>query len=200
LLALVLHWHPLAAAHEFSIEANPGDLDEPTVAMLAEHGVTRVSLGAQSFNVPKLRKLERDHSARDILRSVQLVRSQGMQVALDLIFAAPEETLLDWESDLRAAVELRPQHLSTYGLNIERGTSFWARWNRGEAVALHEEMERSMYEAAIDILAIAASSTMRFPISRGRECGAGTMKATGWVRNTSLPGQGPPGISTEYVL
>jgi len=71
LLATVLRWHPLAAGHEFSVEANPADLDAETVRILAEHGVTRISLGAQSFNAAKLRLLKRDHEANDIERSVK---------------------------------------------------------------------------------------------------------------------------------
>jgi oxygen-independent coproporphyrinogen-3 oxidase len=155
LLALVRKWHPLVPGHEFSVEANPEDLDPRTVAMLAEHGVTRVSLGAQSFGEQKLQALERQHSSADIRRSVELVCSQGLDVSLDLIFATPDETLDDWHSDLQAAIGLAPDHVSTYGLTFERGTQFWNRLQRGEICSAAEEIDRAMYETAIDRLTAA---------------------------------------------
>jgi oxygen-independent coproporphyrinogen-3 oxidase len=152
LLQLVLSWHPLAAGHEFTVEANPGDLDEQSVAVLSDHGVTRVSLGAQSFDGDKLRALERDHTADDIRRSVDLVRSRGLDLSLDLIFASPGESFEAWNADLEAAISLAPEHVSTYGLTFERGATFWGRRQRGELNAAEEELERAMYETAIDRL------------------------------------------------
>ncbi len=155
LLATTLHWHPLAAGYEFSVEANPADLNAATVRTLADHGVTRISLGGQSFNAAKLRRLERDHQPTDIARSVELIRAAGMHVALDLIFAAPDETLADWQTDLDAALALEPDHISTYGLTFERGTSFWSRLSHNQLARAPEELERSMYAAAIDTLVAA---------------------------------------------
>jgi oxygen-independent coproporphyrinogen-3 oxidase len=155
LLQIVLRWHPLAEGREFSVEANPADLDEATVAILSEHGVTRISLGAQSFDAAKLRLLERDHDAADIRRSVALVRNAGLSVSLDLIFGAPEESLASWRADLRCALDLQPDHISTYGLTFERGTDFWRRLLHGNLARLDEEAERSMYAEAIDMLTAA---------------------------------------------
>jgi oxygen-independent coproporphyrinogen-3 oxidase len=152
LLTLVLNWHPLACGHEFTVEANPSDLDLESIALFAESGVTRISLGAQSFRATKLRTLERDHSAQDIERSVQLARSHGMDVGIDLIFAAPGESLSEWASDLDRAIELDPDHVSTYSLTYERGTQFWNRRRHGELNVADEELERAMYELAIDRL------------------------------------------------
>jgi oxygen-independent coproporphyrinogen III oxidase len=149
LLELVLNWHPLAAGHEFTVETNPGDLDEQVIAQLSDHGATRVSLGAQSFDADKLLALERVHSAKDIRRSAELVCSRGLDLSLDLIFAAPAESLDVWNADLTAAISLAPQHLSTYGLTFERGATFWARRMHGALTPADEELERAMYESAI---------------------------------------------------
>jgi oxygen-independent coproporphyrinogen-3 oxidase len=152
LLETVLHWHPLAAGREFSFEANPADLDAETVGLLAEHGVTRVSLGAQSFDPAKLRLLERDHQAAEIEQSVRLLRQAGLAVSLDLIFGVPGESLEDWRHDLQAALQLQPDHVSTYGLTFERGTDFWRRLLHGELARLDEESERAMYSESLDTL------------------------------------------------
>jgi oxygen-independent coproporphyrinogen III oxidase len=152
LLEIVLKWHPLATHPEFSVEANPADVDEETVAILADHGVTRISLGAQSFQAEKLRLLERDHQPGDIAQAVELVRGRGLDVSLDLIFGAPEETVAGWQDDLDAAIRLAPDHISTYGLTFEKGTAFWTRREQRELKQVDEELEREMYAAAIDRL------------------------------------------------
>ena len=152
LLEIVLRWHPLATGGEFTVEANPSDVDVATIAVLAGHGVTRLSLGAQSFDAGKLRLLERDHQAGDVARAVELARCGGLDVSLDLIFGVPGETPAVWQVDLSAAVGLQPDHISTYGLTFERGTSFWNRLEHGELAQIDEELERQMYETAIDTL------------------------------------------------
>lgn len=151
----VLRWHPLAAGYEWTVEANPADVTAAMIAAMRELGVTRLSLGGQSFRTAKLRLLERDHDASDIHHAMELARDAGMQVSLDLIFAAPGETCDEWSADLEAAVVLAPDHVSTYGLTFERGTTFWSRLERGELPSADEELERSMYAAAIDRLTAA---------------------------------------------
>jgi oxygen-independent coproporphyrinogen-3 oxidase len=156
LLEQVQHWFPLAPGGEFSIEANPIDLADNVArersAVLAAAGVTRVSLGAQTFRADKLRLLERDHDAAAIRRALELARGFANSVSLDLIFGAPGETLDQWQADLDAALELEPDHVSTYGLTFERGTRFWSRKLHGELAQLPEEIERDMYALAIDRL------------------------------------------------
>jgi oxygen-independent coproporphyrinogen-3 oxidase len=78
-----------------------------------------------------------------------------MHVALDLIFAAPGETLVDWVADLSAARDVAPDHVSTYGLTFESGTSFWNRRQRGELNEVEEERQREMYAHAIDVMTAA---------------------------------------------
>ncbi|MDZ4659404.1 MAG: radical SAM family heme chaperone HemW [Bythopirellula sp.] len=155
LCELALHWHPLAVGYEWTVEANPGDLDAERLAVLAEQGVNRLSLGGQSFHAEKLKLLERDHTGADIERAVSLSRQVAMSVSLDLIFGVPGETLDQWQADLRHAIDLGPDHISTYGLTFEQGTQFWNRRERGELRQADEELERDMYLMAIDTLALA---------------------------------------------
>jgi oxygen-independent coproporphyrinogen-3 oxidase len=155
LLAAVTHWLPPRPGHEFSVEANPGTLDAAKVAVLAAHGVTRVSLGAQSFHPHLLRVLERDHQPADVPRAVDTVRKRIGQISLDLIFGTPGQTLANWRADLEAALALEPDHLSTYGLTYEKGTRLWKQRRRGEVRPLDEEAECAQYELAMDTLAAA---------------------------------------------
>jgi oxygen-independent coproporphyrinogen-3 oxidase len=155
LFAIARRWLPLAAAGEMSVEANPIDLNEAKSLVLANAGVARVSLGAQSFHDWKLGLLERDHCDLDIAASVEFIRRFARSTSLDLIFGVPEESLADWKQDLQAGMALAPDHISTYGLTFEKGTTFWSRLTRGELTRAHEETERQMYEAAIDTLTAA---------------------------------------------
>jgi oxygen-independent coproporphyrinogen-3 oxidase len=153
LLAAALRWFRPSDGYEFTVEANPADLDVAKSATLAEFGVNRVSLGGQSFQAGKLRLLERDHAPADIHRAIRLARQFAKSVSLDLIFGAPGESLEAWKHDLAAALEMDADHVACYGLTYERGTSFWTRRLRGELHPVHEEDERAMYETAIDTLA-----------------------------------------------
>jgi len=162
LFEIVGRWLPRSANCEVSIEANPADVTPERVAVLQEFGVGRVSLGAQSFKREKLRLLERDHSAATVHAAVDLLRPLG-SVSLDLIFAAPNETLDDWMDDLQAALHLRPDHVSTYGLTYERGTRYYGHLRRGDLHETDEETQRSMYLAAIERLTAALSIEPEYP-------------------------------------
>jgi oxygen-independent coproporphyrinogen-3 oxidase len=148
LLRLALDWFPLADGGEFSVEANPRDAVPEKLATLAEFGVNRLSLGAQSFSARKLELLERDHRRDDVERAVSLAAGHFASVGIDLIFGVPGETANEWRDDLRDAIALRPTHISTYGLTIEKGAAFYGRSLRGELTAVDEELERLCYEEA----------------------------------------------------
>jgi oxygen-independent coproporphyrinogen-3 oxidase len=152
LLLEVTRWLPLAPGHEFTIEANPGTLDADKMKVFADHGVTRVSLGAQSFQPELLRVLERNHEPADVPRAVKLVKSQIDQVSLDLIFGVPGQTIAQWAADLHAALALQPDHLSTYGLTYEKGTRLWKQQQQGQVQALAEDTELALYQQAMDTL------------------------------------------------
>jgi oxygen-independent coproporphyrinogen-3 oxidase len=140
---------------EFSIEANPDSLTEEKAAVMAAFGVNRVSIGVQSFQPGALAALDRQHSPAHIPRAVEAVRKYVPVVSFDLIFGAPGSTLAGWTTDLDAALDLDPQHISTYGLTYEKGTPLWKQRHRGALVAVAEDAELAMYEHAMDRLAAA---------------------------------------------
>jgi oxygen-independent coproporphyrinogen-3 oxidase len=155
LFDIVRSWFTLAEGSECSVEANPVDLDDEMLGVLAEAGVNRISLGGQSFDAAKLELLERDHTADQLCRAVRAAKERIASVSLDLIFGVPGESLTSWQSDLSRALELAPDHVSTYGLTFERGAAFWGRLLKGELARLGEELERAMYAHAIDTLVAA---------------------------------------------
>jgi oxygen-independent coproporphyrinogen-3 oxidase len=124
-----------------------------TADLLADFGVSRVSLGIQSFSDRKLTVLERDHRADRIAQAIQVARQRFASVAVDLIFGVPGESLAEWHTDLQRTIASGAHHVSAYGLTFEKGAAFWSRLARGELQRLDEDLEATMYESAIDILA-----------------------------------------------
>ena len=145
----------LAAGAEVSVEANPLDLTDEKIDVLADAGVNRISLGVQSFSTEALTLLERDHSPSDIADVIARLKRRFDNVSLDLIFGVPGQSLEDWRATLRRAISLGPTHVSTYGLTWEQGTAFGTRRDRGELAPIDEELERSQYALAMDELATA---------------------------------------------
>ena len=113
---------------EITMEANPGTVECGAPAGYREAGVNRLSIGAQSFDDDALRLLGRIHSSDDIRRAVGEVKSAGFDnFNLDLMHGLPGQTLATAESDVRAALELDPTHISWYQLTLEPNTVFHAR-------------------------------------------------------------------------
>ncbi len=152
LLELVLCWLPPKEGCEFSVEANPAGLDTEKINLLADAGVNRLSLGVQSFAPSVLEVLERDHRAGEVIGVVENIRSRIDNISFDLIFGVPGQTLSLWRQTLQQAIQLQPQHLSTYGLTFEKGTSFWSRRRKGELIGVPVELEREMYAVVMDEL------------------------------------------------
>jgi len=172
LFSSVTRWLPLRAGGEFSVEATPESITDDKVAELADHGVTRVSLGVQSFAPRTLSELDRIHSPHHVGRALDQIRLRIDNVSLDLIFGVPGQTLRDWESDLASALAFCPDHISTYGLTYEKGTPLWKRRQHGHVQAVSEGDELAMYMAAMDRLANAGFE--QYEISNfarpGRRC------------------------------
>lgn len=121
---------------EVTIEANPDDVTTAAVAQWTRAGITRVSLGAQSFDDRVLAWMHRTHDAARIRQAVEVVQQAALASwSFDLIFSLPASLERDWERDLALALATDPPHLSLYGLTVEQGTPL-GKWNaRGEVTA-----------------------------------------------------------------
>jgi len=148
---LLTRLRPLPGA-EVTIEANPGDVTASLATAAVTCGTTRVSLGAQSLDATTLAALDRDHTPDDVRRAVDMLRDHGLTVSVDLMTAAPGQTLADLARDLEAVVALGTQHLSVYCLTWEKGTQFESQRRRGTLRPADESLERSMLEQTIDRL------------------------------------------------
>jgi oxygen-independent coproporphyrinogen-3 oxidase len=109
---------------EVSIEANPETVDPAMFAALRECGITRVSIGAQSFQPNLLRALDRQASPEQVRRAIVAARSAGIaSISIDLLFGIPGQGDAELEADLDAVAELRPDHISWYELEVKPGSN-----------------------------------------------------------------------------
>ena len=141
-----------ASAAEVTIEANPLDISEASVEAFHSCGINRVSLGVQSLNALTLSTLDRDHREDDVRRVMHLLLDSGFIVSVDLIIAAPKQTLDAASRDIEAITALGAQHVSVYCLTWEQGTAFWGKRARGTLMPVAEDIEHEMFELAIDRL------------------------------------------------
>jgi oxygen-independent coproporphyrinogen-3 oxidase len=115
----------LPAGEELTVEANPETVTPELAALLVEHGVNRVSLGAQSFRTELLAVLERVAGPDDVRRAVHTLRDAGLDnISLDLLYGIPGQSAADLDADLADALALDPEHLSCYELEAKPGTRF----------------------------------------------------------------------------
>ena len=152
LFTTIRRWLPLAENGEWSIEANPQDVEPNLCAFLRDQGINRISLGGQSFDTAKLKTLGRDHTGEQLACSIDVATQWFDEVSVDLIFGVPGEDMLVWKSDLQAATSRGVSHLSTYGLTYEKGAQYWSQLQKGQIVAVTEETELEMYLYAIETL------------------------------------------------
>lgn len=140
---------------EWTVELAPSSVTQARLDVLRAAGVTRVSLGVQSFQPALLEALGRRHSPTQIYRAVERLHAAGFaSVNFDLMFALPGQTAAEWESDVREAVALAPDHISTYCLTFEEDTKLWLKLSQGR-VKLDPEHEARLYEATWSQLAAA---------------------------------------------
>lgn len=138
---------------EFTVEVNPGQVDESLLGQLKSLGVNRLSIGGQSFQDGELEFLGRRYKAEQIYVTVEQARTAGFtNINLDLIFAIPGSTVQSWQESLKQAIDLGVEHISAYSLTYEARTPLYARWEKGEVEKIDEETDRAMYETAIDRL------------------------------------------------
>ncbi len=172
LFALIFERFQLAPDAEFSIEANPDGLTDDRLHVLKAAGVNRISLGVQSFDERVLRVLERRHTPNDASSAIERCARQFGSVSLDLIFGVPSQSIESWSQTLDHALQLPIQHISTYGLTYEQGTSFFRREQNGILRRTPDETERDMYLCAID--SIQAAGFEHYEVSNfarpGHQC------------------------------
>jgi putative oxygen-independent coproporphyrinogen III oxidase len=145
------HW-PTANDLEITLEANPGSVEAGRFAAYRQAGVSRVSMGIQALNDADLKKLGRLHSAKEAMTAFDIARNTFERVSFDLIYGRQDQTVEQWEQELKQALSLAIDHISLYQLTIEQGTAFGDRYARGKLRGLpDEDLGADMFTVTQDI-------------------------------------------------
>lgn len=183
---------------EVTLEANPATFDLAKARLFRELGVTRVSLGVQSFSQRVLESLGREHTPAQAAQAVTLLRDAGIpQVNIDLMFSIPGQSAADWQDTLRQTLALEPDHVSAYNLTYEEDTAFFEALRRGDA-AIHEDRDARMFHLADQLLAAAGFG--HYETSNYARPGMRSSHNLGYWQGEDYLGLGPSAVSTMGAL
>ena len=136
---------------EITFEANPDSVTPRLLRRLKGEGFNRVSLGIQSDDDEMLDVLGRPHTYDEAVEAVRLIRRAGFRnLSVDLIYGLPEQTLESWQQTLNHVLQLKPEHISCYGLKIEEGTPFCSMQNQLRLP--DDDLQADMYLSTVEIL------------------------------------------------
>lgn len=138
---------------EITIESNPGTMTAEKLEIYRKAGINRLSIGVQSLNDDVLEAIGRIHDRKTFIDTYTKARSAGFDnINIDLMFSLPKQTDEIWESTLKEAIALRPEHISFYSLQIEEGTEFYDMYKKGILDIADDDTDRARYHTAVKML------------------------------------------------
>lgn len=153
LLATINQNYTVSGDAEITMEANPDDLSQAILSAIREVGFNRLSMGVQSFAESDLKLMNRRHGVMQAVQSVKWAKRAGFSnISIDLIYGLPNQTMEEWERNVRITVELDVQHISAYNLTYHEGTVFYDQLKKGVLKELPDELSLQQFELLIKIL------------------------------------------------
>lgn len=178
---------------EWTIEMAPSTVKADKLEVLRDLGVTRISMGVQSFDPKLLESLGRLHRPNQIYTAWERIQQAGFaQTNLDLMFAIPNQSMEQWQAAIREAARLGPTHLSTYCLTFEEDTALYVKLSAGK-VTVDEERELQFYQRGWELLAELGYA--QYEISNFAKSGAECIHNVNTWRMTEWLGCGPSAAS-----
>lgn len=147
---------------EITLEANPDDLSEEKIKMLADSPINRLSIGVQSFFEEDLKLMNRAHNSAEALKSLQLAKKYFDNISIDLIYGIPGLSNARWKENLKIALDLEIPHISSYALTVEPKTALNALIEKGKIEPVNEELSREHYEILTETLEAAGFDNYEF--------------------------------------
>ncbi len=179
---------------EFTFEANPATFDLKKAQYFSELGITRISLGIQSFDDAVLKTLGREHSRSEAQQAIPILRQAGIsEVNIDLMFSVPGQSLESWRDTLESAIALAPDHISAYNLTYEEDTEFIKKYTTGEYID-DPESNAQFFLLAHELLTDAGFD--HYETSNYAKNGAKSSHNKSYWQGASYLGLGPSAVST----
>lgn len=145
LLSRVIALPHIVPAGEYTIEANPEQVDTPWLDRVMQEGINRVSMGVQSFDSALLTAVGRQHQPKSAEAAINALLRSGINFSLDLIYGLPGQSVDDWAAGLQRLIDIRPPHFSAYLLSYEPGTRLYARLMAGKVSEAPDHIVEEMY-------------------------------------------------------
>ena len=185
----------IAENAEITTEANPDTVNADYVKELADGGFNRISFGMQSAVPSVLKTLDRTHTPANVAAGVAAANAAGMRSSVDLIYGAPGESLDDWRTSVRTAIDLGVTHISAYALTVAPNTKMGRQIDAGTLPTPDDDDEATKYEIADDLLG--AAGLEWYEISNWARPGYESQHNLGYWRNVDWAGLGP-GAHSHY--
>jgi len=196
LLETIRENYQVSEEAEITMEANPDDLSPSMLNALRETGFNRLSMGIQSFSESDLNLMNRRHSAKQAVESVNWAKQAGFtNISIDLIYGLPNQSLVEWERNVRTAVELDVQHISAYNLTYHEGTVFYERLKKGIFNELPDELSLQQFDLLIRELKNAGFE--HYEISNFCKPGLYSQHNSAYWKNKKYLGIGPSAHSFD---
>lgn len=181
---------------EVTLEANPDDLNLDNLHIFKKTGINRLSIGVQSFHERVLRFLNRAHDQYQALQCFTDARTAGFEnISIDLIYAIPADHHQNWHDDLHRALQLRPEHISSYCLTIEPKTAFGHWLRKGQIPPIDEEFAATQFEIMTERLT--ASGYEQYEVSNFCLPGWHSQHNSGYWKQETYLGIGPSAHSYD---
>ena len=169
---------------EITIECNPEDLTEEKLKFFKKIGINRLSIGIQSFKDEDLIFMNRNHNSEQALYSVKTAKRIGFKnISIDLMYSLPNQSINDWKKNLKIALELNIQHISSYSLSIEEKTKLQHLINKNILTELSDTESETHFQLLIDECKKIIMFNMKFQILEKRIIFLFIIKIIGRVMN-----------------
>lgn len=151
ILSAIRRSFDVSSGAEITFEANPDSVTPKLLRRLRGEGFNRISLGVQCDDDEILQAIGRPHDFQQAVEAVRMIRKAGFKnLSLDLIYGLPEQNLESWQRTLLRVLELKPEHISCYGLKLEEGTPLCQAQHQLRLP--DDDMQADMYLATVEIL------------------------------------------------
>lgn len=196
LLNTVQSNYQVCADAEITIETNPDDLSYEKLVELRKIGYNRLSMGIQSFVASDLKRMNRRHGAEEAIQSIKWAKEAGFtNISIDLIYGLPDQSLNEWEHNVRMAIAQDVQHISAYNLTYHEGTVFYEQLKKGILQELSDELSIQQFELLIRLLKEAGFE--HYEISNFCKSGYFSKHNSSYWKNKKYIGIGPSAHSFD---
>ncbi|MBP7514955.1 MAG: radical SAM family heme chaperone HemW [Flavobacteriales bacterium] len=199
LLRTIAEHFTITGSAEVTIEANPDDVTVDALRQWKDLGITRVSLGIQSFRDDRLKWMGRAHDAAQARRSIELISTTGFASwTIDLIYGLPGMTTAEWDEQLALALDHRMPHLSAYCLTVEKGTALEHQVRKGLVTPAADDAQATQFDHLV--ARMESAGLVQYEISNfGREGHFAAHNSSYW-KGVPYIGVGPSAHSFDGIV